>query len=445
MTNNIKSVVGGRTFSLVMFSCVLGFVLFKRLYRDLGDIFLFFFVLGTIVSVYYNFRWVKKDPVFIAFFLSLTVPVLSWLNSKIQIPELAKDSPSPFFFYDFFFFWFIAYWTNGRSERIVAILFCYCLSVLGIYLSHSPDLAAEIRRGLSGTRIDFHLVNAQHTSLFAGFGLIASSFLLVAKSTLTRNIEVGKKLLSLTFVVFFTLVIVITQSRQVWLALAACVLFYPIALKLLLPSRTSTRKMLATYAVLVLLLAGAANLNIIENRLNAEGSTITRITNLDLDSVSDSGSIGVRLHLWFEAWEWIMARPLLGSGEDAREIVISESKDLPDFVRADFTHLHNSHIETFVSFGIIGSVLVYFLMIYPTYRIVVAPPNSIRKTWRIFSLVVLAFWMTVNLFESYLYSANGIYIFSVFFGIIYSFKFGQQSDEIDNNQENPRKKHFCQT
>lgn len=428
-----------------MFACVVGFVLFKRLYRDLGDVFIFLVVLGTIASICYNFRSVKKDPIFIAFFVSLIVPVMSWVNSKAQIPEFAKDSPSPFLFYDFFFLWFIAYWTNGKSERIAVILLAYCLSVLGIYISHSPDLTAEILRGLAGARVDFHLVNAQHTSLFAGFGLIASSFLLVAKSTLTRKLEICKKILALSLVAFFALVIVITQSRQVWLALAACVLLFPIALKLLLPSRTSTRKMLATYATLALLLVGAAHLDIVKDRLNAEGSTLTRIASLDLDSVSDSGSIGVRLHLWFEAWDWIQARPMLGSGEDARELVISQSEDLPDFVRADFTHLHNSHIETFVSFGIIGSVLVYFLMLYPTVYVAAAPPDAVRKTWKTFAIVVLAFWMTVNLFESYLYSANGIYIFSVFFGIIYSFKFGKQAKAVENAQENPRKKPFCQT
>ena len=135
-------------------------------------------MLGTFVSAYYTFRPVKKDPIVIAFFLSLIVPVMSWVNSKVQIPELAKDYPSPFLFYDFFFFWFIAYWTNGKNARIAAILLAYCVSVLGIYITHSPDIFGEIKRGLEGTRIDFSLVNAQHTSLFAGFGFISAAFLL---------------------------------------------------------------------------------------------------------------------------------------------------------------------------------------------------------------------------------------------------------------------------
>src|SRR5690554_3336807 len=80
-----------------MFACVLGFVLFKRFYRDLGDVFLFFLVLGTLLSAYYSARPTRKDPVVIAFFISLIVPVLSWANSRLQIPELAKASPSPFF------------------------------------------------------------------------------------------------------------------------------------------------------------------------------------------------------------------------------------------------------------------------------------------------------------------------------------------------------------
>lgn len=85
-----------------MIACVVGFVFFKRFYRDLGDVFIFLVVLGTLFSVYYNFRSIRKDPIFIAFFISIIIPVISWANSKIQIPELAKDLPSPFLFYDFF-------------------------------------------------------------------------------------------------------------------------------------------------------------------------------------------------------------------------------------------------------------------------------------------------------------------------------------------------------
>ncbi len=428
-----------------MFACVVGFVFFKRFYRDLGDVFIFLVVLGTIFSVYYNIRTVRKDPIFIAFFASIIIPVISWANSKIQIPELAKDLPSPFLFYDFFFFWFISYWTQGKNKRIASILVAYCLGIIGIYLSHSTDFISDFSRGLQGSRIDFNIVNAQYTSLFAGFGVISAAFLFIAKLELPLKFEVLKKLGALTLLVFFVLVTLITQSRQVWLALFACILIAPLAHKFMFSSRISMRAIVITYLVLALIVGAAATLDIVKKRVIAEESTIMQIVNLDLDSVSKSGSVGLRIHLWSEAWEWIKERPILGSGEDARELVISESETLPPTVRASFTHLHNSHVETFVSFGLLGAILIYFLIIWPPLYTIMLSSFPARKTWTAFSIIVVVFWLVVNFFESYFYSADGIFVFSVFFGIIYSFKFSRIPANNVQLQENPRKKYFCQT
>lgn len=445
MTSRIEAIINGRTFSLAMIACVVGFVFFKRFYRDLGDVFIFLVVLGTLFSVYYNFRSIRKDPIFIAFFISIIIPVISWANSKIQIPELAKDLPSPFLFYDFFFFWFISYWTQGKNKRIAAILAAYCLGVIGIYLTHSTDFISDFSRGLQGSRVDFNVVNAQYTSLFAGFGLISAAFLYIVKLDLPFKFEVPKKLGALALLVFFILVTLITQSRQVWLALLACILIAPLAHKLMFSSRIPARAIVITYLVLALVIGAAANLDIVKKRVTAEESTLIQIVNLDLESVSKSGSVGLRIHLWSEAWEWIKKRPILGSGEDARELVISESETLPPNVRASFTHLHNSHLETFVSFGLLGAILIYFLIIWPPLYTTMLSSFPAGKTWTAFSVIVIVFWLIVNFFESYFYSADGIFIFSVFFGIIYSFKFAQIPENNVQLQENLRKKYFCQT
>ena len=49
--------------------------------------------------------------------------------------------------------------------------------------------------------------------------------------------------------------------------------------------------------------------------------------------------------------------------------------------------------------------------------------ESISNVWKTFALMALILWMVVNCFESFFYAADGIYIFAVFFGVIYSFKF----------------------
>jgi O-antigen ligase len=428
-----------------MFACVLGFVLFKRFYRDLGDVFFSFVVIGTLLSAYYNTRTVRKDPIVIAFFISLIVPMLSWANSKLQIPELAKASPSPFFFYNFFFFWFIAYWTQGRNKRIAAILFTYCLSVIGIYFSHSPDFFGELLRGIGGARIDFNVVNAQYTSLFAGFGVISAAFLFLVRINLGFAPEVLKKAIATIFIFFFTLIVIITQSRQVWIALIACLFIAPLTFAAISHSQTSKRTMLISYIALVLIIGAASSLDIIKNRVSEEGYTLSKIVDMEFNAVPNTTSIGLRIHLWLEGWEWIKERPILGSGEDSRELVISKSERLPESVKSSFTHLHNSHIETILSFGLVGACLVYFLMLWPTIFTSLATTPSVRKTWKTFSIIVTTFWIVVNFFESYFYSANGIYMFSVFFGIIYSFRFISLETATSLTQEKPRKKYFCRT
>lgn len=423
MTSRIETIVEGRAFSLAMFFCVVGFVLFKRLYRDIGDIFIFFVFLGTAISIYRNFRIIKKDPIFIAFFISLFIPIFSWINSKVQIPEFAREHPNPFFFYDFFFFWFIAYWTKGENWRIAVILAAYCLTAIGIYITHSDSFFDELMLGLQGRRVDFNVVNAQYTSLFAGFGLISSAFLYVVKTGFSKNLETTRKIAALGLSAFFIVVIIITQSRQVWLALVVCLFCAPLVNKLIFGSRVKTGTLISVYVVLALITFGAANVETVHKRLEAESSSIIRIANLDLDSVEAAGSVGLRIHLWSEALVWISERPFLGSGEEARRTVIQESSSLPNAVRTTFTHLHNSHLETLLSFGVVGAALVYFLICWPVIYTTMFSAAAHRRTWTAFSFIVVIFWLTVNCFESYFYSSNGIFVFAVFYGIIYSFRF----------------------
>lgn len=437
--------VEGKTFSYAMFFCVAGFVLFKRLYRDIGDIFIFLAVLGTIISICYNFRVIKKDPIFIAFFASFLIPIISWINSKIQIPEFSRDLPNPFFFYDFFFFWFIAYWTRGENIRIALILFCYCISVIFIYITNSNDFFDELLLGLKGLRIDFNVVNAQYTSLFAGFGLIAAAFIFIVKIGLSKKLETIKKSTAFLLAIFFVIIIIITQSRQVWLALAACLLCAPLANKLIFGSHVRVRAIISAYLVLALIAFGAFNVDTVQQRLDSESEVLSKIANFNLDSVQAFGSVGLRIHLWSEAWEWIKERPLFGSGEESRKLVIRQSAALPEDVRNTFTHLHNSHLETLLSFGVVGAMLVYFLILWPVIYTALMSNRLSRKTWTAFSFIVVIFWLTVNCFESYFYSSNGIYVFSVFYGVIYSFRFMEPSNADNQDPNNRRKKYFCHT
>lgn len=417
-----------------MVICILGFVLFKRLYRDMGDLFFFVAFLGTIVSIAYNIKKLRKDPVFIAFFLSLLIPTLSWLNSRFSIPDLALPTPSPFFFYSFFMFWFIAYWTRGNQNIIAAILTAYILSVIGIFVTDSNNFINEISSGMNGSRIDFNVVNAQHTSLFSGFGLIASIFLFIVNIDTKKIYRQIKDSASIVFFMFFLLITILSQSRQVWVSLVLCFFAAPMVLRFLPQSRMSTKGVVVTYSGLILAMVMLSTSNIITKRVESEAVNIKEAVTLDLASIPTAGSVGLRIHFWMEAWPWFKARPLLGSGENTRELVISESPNLSDEIKADFTHLHNSHVETIVSFGLLGAALVYFLIFFPTINILKKPRSTAGNTWKIFAVTITIFWMTVNCFESFFFNWNGIYVFSVFYGVIYSFQFKETDSAIPSKR-----------
>jgi O-antigen ligase len=409
-----------------MVICILGFVLFKRFHRDIGDVFFFIAFLGTIASLTLDFQKIRKDPIFIAFFVSLVIPTLSWINSRIAIPNLALPAPSPFFFYSFFMFWFIAYWTRGNQNIIAAILTAYIFSVVGIFITDSNNFIGEIISGINGSRIDFNVVNAQHTSLFSGFGLIASIFLFIVKTDTNKTYNRVKDSAAVMFALFFLLIIIITQSRQVWVSLLLCFFAAPMVLRLLPQARISTKGVVMAYTALLLSLVMLSTSSIVVNRVESEANKIKEAATLELASIPTAGSVGLRIHFWMEAWPWFKDRPLLGSGENTRELVISESPNLSDTIKSNFSHLHNSHVETLVSFGLLGAALVYFLIFFPTVNILKKPKSTAGNTWKVFAVTITIFWMTVNCFESFFFNWNGIYVFSVFYGIIYSFQFKEK-------------------
>lgn len=423
MPSTFERIISGKRFPFLMITCILGFVLFKRFHRDIGDAFFIIVFLGTVASIAFNFRKTKKDPVFIAFFVSLLIPTLSWVNSRIAIPDLALPTPSPFFFYSFFIFWFIAYWTRGNQNIIAAILTAYIFGVIGIFINESNNFIGEIASGIHGTRIDFNVVNAQHTSLFSGFGLIASIFLFITKIDAKKTYRRIVSSAAIIFFLFFLLITIISQSRQVWVSLLLCFVAAPLILRFLPQSRMSAKYIVITYAALTLSLVILSTSDIVSKRIESEANKIKEVAALDLASIPAAGSVGIRIHFWMEAWPWFKERPLLGSGENTRELVISESQNFSDTIKSNFNHLHNSHVETVISFGLLGAALVYFLILFPTVKILRSPRSTARNTWKIFSVTITIFWVTVNCFESFFFSWNGIYVFSVFYGIIYSFQF----------------------
>ncbi|WP_309045800.1 O-antigen ligase family protein [Marinobacter sediminicola] len=414
---------------LLMLACVVLFILFKRSYRDIGDVALGLLVLGTLYHAFKAGHHMKTDAYPRLFLISLIVPTASWLNSTLFIPELALPTPSPFSLYTFFIFWFLAYWIQGNEQRIALVLLAYCCGALLLFITAPAELTEELNRAASGVRVSFGLRNAQHTSLIAAFGLLASIFLMFSNTHLSRRLEIIKKLVSLLFIAIFIAITIAAQSRQAWLPIAICVGLAPALLKATGTIQIRIAPMVILYALIGIIGALATNLDVVQNRASAESSTLSKITHGDISEIPNDTSIGIRIHSWFEASHWIAERPVFGNGEDIKEDVIVAAESLPGWVRSEFKHLHSSHIETLLSYGIVGATLIYFIIIFPVARIIREKKGAEGAKWVIFSIFTLIIWLTINTFESFFYMWDGIYVFTVFYGVIYSFSFSSEKHE----------------
>lgn len=404
-----------------MLVCLVLFVLFKRSYRDIADIALGFLVLGTLYHAIKARHRLKTDAYPRLFLISLIPPTAAWLNSIIFIPELALPWPSPFSLYTFFIFWFLAYWIQGKEQRIALVLLAYCCGALILFITAPPELLKELRLAAQGSRVSFGLRNAQHTSLVAAFGILAAVFLFFSNAQLSPKAELTKKMASLFFLFIFIAVTLVSQSRQTWLPLIACLGLAPFLLKATGALTIRMAPMIGLYALLAIAGAFTANVDIVQHRANAESATLSKITHFNMEEIPNNTSIGIRIHSWIEAGHWIAKRPVFGNGEDIREDVIASAESLPDWVRAEFKHLHSSHVETLLSYGIVGATFIYFVMLFPVINLAKEQRNGKNAKWVMFAIFALTIWLTVNTFESFFYMWDGIYVFSIFFGIIYSF------------------------
>ncbi|MEN8667925.1 MAG: O-antigen ligase family protein, partial [Ketobacter sp.] len=122
---------------------------------------------------------------------------------------------------------------------------------------------------------------------------------------------------------------------------------------------------------------------------------------------------GIRLHSWVEGLHWFKQSPWLGWGENGKLLAIKESKVLPDTIRSQFGHLHNSYLETLVNNGIIGFTLVLCLYGW----LVATITSGCRKNGvadvSSFMLTAGTLWLVANIFESFMFYKTGVLLFGI--------------------------------
>jgi len=171
---------------------------------------------------------------------------------------------------------------------------------------------------------------------------------------------------------------------------------------------------LLVLAVVAGLLAWFAK-DILYDRVVRENATIQILLTGDLEDLPFN-SIGMRIHSWAEALKWIAERPVTGWGRKARIDVIQLSDRFPDYVKADFGHLHNGYLEILLGFGAVGFIFLCILWGVLLRRIKLATSKDLYA----FALYGSVFMLVLNIFESFFVKSSGEFAISLFMANGYS-------------------------
>lgn len=351
---------------------------------------------------------------------AIAVQVLSWWLGRMDHPQWVADNPKIDRLAKLFIFVAVAWWLGGSTRNTLVL---WCLAVVGLLLSSvvQGDGLNEWLQGFDGHRVGFGVRNGQHGAML--FGIVLLGMAVFTPRCLAPGRRRIARVIGWGLVVGLSAIaVMIGQTRAVWLALA---LVLPLVLLVWFISRrrdgrplVSRRVLLASSAVLLVVVVGAGNLlkEPLLERLNKESSVIGMLLDGKIDEVPYT-SIGIRIHSWQAAFEWIEKRPLFGWGGEARGLVMDHTEWLPDSVKDKYGHLHNYFIEIWVAYGAVGLALIAALAVWIG--------HATWQAWRggvlpgdmaLFGAAFFVYWLVVNQFESYNSFWTGVYAHNIIVG-----------------------------
>jgi O-antigen ligase len=423
MLKKLNAVINHKYFHLVMLISVIAYVATKILAPSLSNIFRLLFLAGSISIFFIERKRLFKDPMIILLLLSLVVQILSWLNSLLYLVDLITPIPKIDKLAKLFNFIFMAYWLKGNIRNVYYLWGAFAIGIV-IACFNSPNFLNEIELAMSGKRIDFGLRNAQFTSMFAGTILILAVFYLVKFLFITKQTRSTGNILILIGLslssILFAFIVAVTQTRQIWLGLVF-VLFCSPLISAFIYRRINVKFIILIYTILAGSIVFVFQTPIVAKRLSTETETYQSILSGNLDNLPYS-STGIRIHTWQAAFEWIKERPIFGSGSNARSLVIARSDKLPENIKARFGHLHNYHIETLLSYGVFGCLVIYGLYYWNIRSLYKERGHFLEGNEMLFlSIIFTLYWLIINNFESFNSFSSGILTHNVMLAGFYTF------------------------
>lgn len=421
-----------RGYRLLFGAMTLAFPALWFLSMDAADLLSRALFLVFLVGIALRSSAIHRDRVVQLCAVLAALMVLGYLWQRHSLPEaLFAGSSARRYFSAFCFFVVIAYGTTACPRLSPFLLLASAAVGLATYLAWSAP-GDHWMAAWQGRRVDFGFRNAQHAGIVFATALLAG-ILFLPRAFRSRPLK-ARILIAPVLVAFVVLMLwgsLVTQVRAVWLGLAISI---SVALStgaawFFLGHRTvrGHRKRLGAVAagLIVLLASGLyffeADQKVIK-RFSAEEisiETVARAARLEDQPLT---SMSVRIASWSASLEWISERPLLGWGGRSASKLIEESPHFDARFKERFGHLHNSYLESMVTVG--GAVVLCMLAIVALvgWRSVTSwRQGSMPTDVFLFAWAFFAFWVTVNMFESYVMADSGFYINALMGGFVYSF------------------------
>lgn len=351
----------------------------------------------------------------------IAVQVLSWVLGYFHHPEWVSSNPEVDRLAKLFIFIGVAWWLGGNTRLTLAIWLAAVVGYVIAAFVHGGGVQ-EWLAGLNGQRVGFGIRNNQHGSMLFGACLVGLA--VFARRIFMHS---GRGRLPLTFLWgVLTLIsvtgVLIGQTRAVWLALCVATAV-GIAIWLVWLARAHGARHVLSSAIItacVLVVVGLGAMysfkDTLSERLHREAPVIEELLDGDLQGMPYS-SIGIRIHTWVAAGEWIAERPLVGWGGEGRGLVIDHTSWLPDRIKKHFGHLHNFFLEVWVAYGLLGVGVLAALAFWIgrgtwlAWRAGVMPGDI-----ALFGASFFVYWMIVNQFESYNSFWTGVYVHNIVVG-----------------------------
>ncbi|CAH7460093.1 O-antigen ligase family protein [Vibrio chagasii] len=209
---------------------------------------------------------------------------------------------------------------------------------------------------------------------------------IVAFSLLLDTCSLKRKALPLIAFLLSLPPIILSETRGIWLAFSLSIFFIFIAKCTKNPPSKS--QILLVFIFTAILTSTGAFLfkDKINERYNQTIYEVKKIQSGDYNT-----SVGLRLQMWMLAPELIKQKPILGHGQEQREILKGKLKNgeiSTHLYRYASAHYHNQYLDKMVKSGVIGLILAIGLLLYPLMR--VAKLSSLDK-YIVIGLVSLFF------------------------------------------------------